>query len=264
MKGVFTVIFMFSAALSVFAIPLEKLVPPDVAKVLTVEQRNIISVKLTNPEPTLAPNNISVRNNVTALMNAVNPNILVEVMSLYNKPERAKTNSAVWDEKQKIMLFNQMTAISSLTGIQYYSSSRGGMRIFYEYSSVIDGPTTKKILPDPAFTQLPASLTLYARQKDLTFGDNIYRYNYLNTADAVLFTQDNVTALSYGVIPVIGRGNMRSLMAVIDCGDSILIYAVSVAKTASVPGLYDKISSSLSNRAKAVLSWFSEKINSNL
>jgi hypothetical protein len=264
MKRVFAIMFIFSSAASVFAIPLEKLVPPDVARILTVEQRHIISVKLTNPEPTLAPNNIGVRNSVAAFMNTVNPNILVETLSLYNKPDRAKTDSAVWDEKQKIMLFNQMTSISTLTGIQYYSSTRGAMRTFYEYSSVIDDPATKKILPDPSFARLPVNLTLFARQKDLTFGDNIYRYDYLIASDAVLFTQENITALSYGIIPVIGKGNMRSVMAVIDCGDSILIYAVSAAKTASVPGLYDKISNSLSNRAKAVLSWFTEKINSNL
>jgi len=264
MKRVFAVMFIFSFAACAFAIPLEKLVSREAAQILTVEKRHIISVKLTNSEPTLAPNNIGVRNSVTAIMNTINPNILVETLSLYNKPDRAKTDSAVWDEKQKIMLFNQMTAISTLTGIQYYSSSRSAMRTFYEYSTVIDDPTAKKVLPDPSFARLPASLTLFARQKDLTFGDNIYRYDYLIAADVVLFTQENITALSYGIIPVIGRGNMRSLMSVIDCGDSILIYAVSAAKTASVPGLYDKISNSLSNRAKAVLSWFSEKINSNL
>jgi len=137
------------------------------------------------------------------------------------------------------------------------------MRIFYEYSSVMDFET-KKLLPDPVFTQMPSVLTLFARQKDLTFGDNIYRYDYANDATAIFFTQENITALSYGVIPVIGKGNLRSVIAVIDCGDSILIYAVSMAKAASLPGLYDKISASFSNRAKAVIHWFSERISINL
>jgi len=105
---------------------------------------------------------------------------------------------------------------------------------------------------------------LFARQKDLTFGDNVYRYDFLTFPNAVLFTQENVTPLNYGIVPVIGKGNLRSVMAVIDCGDIILIYAVSMAKAASMPGLSDKIGDSFSNRAQAILSWFSERLSSKL
>jgi len=254
---------MLSLAVCAFPVPLENLVSANYAATLRNERGGLINAQLKDPVPGLVPNHSSIRQSVMGLMNTLNPNILVEVLYLYDKPARSKTESAVWNEKQKLIVFNQLTAISTLTGIKYYSASRGEMRIFYEYSSVID-PKTKQLLSDPVFTQPPATLTIYARQKDLTFGDNIYRYDYVNTADSVLFVQENVTALNYGIVPVIGKGNLRSVMAVIDCGDKILIYAASMAKAASVPGLSDKISASFSNRAKAVLQWFSEKINNNL
>jgi len=264
MKGIFGLMFIFTSAVCVFSVPLENIVSPRHAAMLRDKnQGGLIDTHLSDTVPGLMPNHSGVRQSVIRLINTINPNILVETLYLYDKQANKKTDSAGWDENQKINVFNQLTAISSLTGIQYYSSSRGAMRIFYDYSSVID-PETKKLLPDPVFTQLPATLTIYARQKDLTFGDNIYRYDYVNDAAAIFFTQENITSLNYGIIPVIGKGNLRSVIAVIDCGDSILIYAASMAKAASVSGLSEKITTSFSNRAKAIIHWFSEKTNNKL
>ena len=50
-------------------------------------------------------------------------------------------------------------------------------------------------------------------------------------------------------------------MAVIDAGDSLLIYAAAMAKTASVPGMGDRIGSSFTNRVKAILKWFVGRAN---
>jgi len=262
MKYILASIYMFSLAVCAFSLPLESLVPAKHAAMLR-NKEGLIETHVGNATPVLIPNHSGVRQSFTRLINTINPNIMVEALFLYNKQANKKTDSAAWDENQKNNVFNQLTAISTLSGIMYYSASRGEMRVFYEYSSIID-PDTKKLLPDPVYAQPPASLTVFARQKDLTFGDNIYRYDYVNDATAVYFTQENITALSYGIVPVIGKGNLRSIMAIIDCGDSILIYAASIAKAASVPGLSDKISASFSNRAKAVIQWFSEKINGNL
>ncbi|WP_461257707.1 DUF6675 family protein [Treponema sp. R80B11-R83G3] len=261
MKLLFALIYIFSLAVSAFSIPLENIITNDqIARILSSDHYQLFSAQLTNPYPSLMPNYGDIHKSVMGIMNTLKPNILVEALYLYRKPAKSKTDSAVWDEKQKITVFNQITAISTLTGIQYYSSSRRAMRTFYEYSSIIDSPATKKPLSDPVFTQIPASLTVFARQKDLTFGDNIYRYDYENRRDAVFFTQENITSLNYGIIPVIGKGNLRSVMAVFDGGDTILIYVASMAKAASIPGFSDKISSSFTNRAQAIIQWFSDRL----
>jgi hypothetical protein len=265
MKCFFALIFIFSLAVSAFPIPLENIITNDqIARILSSNRYQLVSAQLSNPNPSLMPNHGDIRKSVIGIMDTLKPNILVETLYLYAKPAKSKTDSATWDEKQKITVFNQITALSTLTGIQYYSSSRSAMRTFYEYSSVIDNPTAKKPLSDPVFTRIPASLTVFARQKDLTFGDNIYRYDYLNTVDVILFTQENITSLNYGIIPVIGRNNLRSVMAVVDGGEFILVYAASMAKAASIPGFSDKISSSFTNRAQAVLNWFSGRLNKEL
>jgi hypothetical protein len=265
MKRIFALILIFSFAVSAFSIPLENIITNDqIARILSSENYHLVSAQITNPVPSLMPNQSDIRQNVMGIMNTLKPNILVEALYLYAKPAKSKTDSGIWNEKQRIIVFNQMTAISTLTGIQYYSSSRKAMRTFYEYSGIIDGPVTKKPLSDPVFTKPPAALTVFARQKDLTFGDNIYRYEYINTADVILFTQENITALNYGIIPVIGKSNLRSVMAVVDGGEFILVYAASMAKAASVPGFSGKISDSFSNRSKAIIRWFSAKLDREL
>jgi len=266
MKRIFAMIFIFSSAACVFPVPLETIITSDkIARVFMSDDKQLVAAQLkNNPIPSLMPDHDDIRQSVMEIIKKLNPNILMETLYLYKKSAKAETGSLVWDEKQKITVFNQLTSISTMTGIKYYSSSRKAMRTFYEYSSIIDDPVTKKPLPDPVFTQIPVSFNVFARQKDLTFGDNIYRYGYLSKSDVILFTQENITPLNYGIIPVIGKSNLCSLMAVVDGGDWILIYAASMAKAASVPGLSEKISSSFSNRAKAVLQWFSEKMKNNL
>lgn len=268
MKIFFTLLITFFFVIpAVFSVPLESLITPAQADRLRGSTLNgtsgetIIEIQLRNPSPQLLPQNDDLRNFVTEAGNSFKYSMIIEALYLYKKPERFHTSADSWDDEQKTGIFNQILAISSLTGIQYFSVSRNAMRTFYEFSGVIDGPQTRNPLPDPVFTNPPAALSLYARQKDLTFGDNVYRYDIINTNDTIIFVQENVTALSYGIVPAIGRGNLRSIIAVIDCGDTILIYAISLARAASIPGMGDRVSSSFKNRIDAVLNWFTGRLD---
>jgi hypothetical protein len=234
-----------------FSVPLENIVPSYAARLRSTGDL-ITEVQQRDLSPKLLPSDSELRQFFTKGTESLNPNIMVESLYLYKKPQY----SGDWDNAQKTGLYNQLLAISTLTGIQYYSASRGAMRTLFEYSRVIDGPDTKNVLPDPVYSVPPAQLALYSRQKDLTFGDNIYRYNYAAAADGIFFIQENVTSLNYSLVPAIGKGNLRSIMAVFDCGDVLLIYIASMAKAVPVPGMGERIGTSFSNRAEAILKWF--------
>ena len=252
-KTVFLLLIFF-AALPVFSAPYEELIAPQYAAKLQAGG-NITETQLKNPVLKQLPLHSELQQFVNAIMAALGPNIAVETLYLYKKP----VSGASWSDAQRTALFNRMLTLSTLTGIQYYSATRGAMRTFYESSAVIDSPETKKALADPQYPQPPASIALYARQKDLTFGDNIYRYDFRTTDDAFFFTQENITPLNYGIITAVGKNKLQSVFAVIDSGDYLLIYAVSMAKAASVLGMGDRIGNSFGNRAEAVLKWFTGK-----
>ena len=255
-------VYLFLIALvvcipDIFSASLDELVDPAHAAQLR-SGNSVSETQLKNPALKILPRHEELRQFVTGAISSLNPNLAVETLYLYKK----KASSNNWSNAQRADLFNKTLAISSLTGIQYFSASRNVMRTFYESSGVIDGPQTKNPLPDPFYTQPPESLFLYARQKDLTFGDNTYRYDFKLVRDAFFFSQENETSLNYGIIQAIGRNRLRSVFAVIDCGDSLLIYAVSMARAAALPGMGDRISSSFGNRAEAVLKWFTVKADS--
>jgi len=245
----------FSQAVPQTALPFESLVEPTHAEALRHGGVSVNETQVRNPALKLLPNHTELRQFVTDVMNALSPNIAVETLHLYKKPAASEG----WNSAQRAGLFNQILSLSTLTGIEYFSASRNAMRTFYESSVVIDGPESKRQLPDPVFGYPPEAVTVYARQKDLTFGDNIYRYDFVTTQDAFFFTQENLTPLNAGIIPAVGKNKLRSVMAIVDCGDSLLIYAVSMAKTAALPGMVDRIGNSFGNRAEAVLKWFTAR-----
>jgi hypothetical protein len=214
---------------------------------------NIITeVQLREPRPLLIPRHAELLRLTEEIMAGLEPGLFVESLYRYKKP----SGSARWTDTERLRLYNEAMALSTLSGIQYYSASRKTMRTFYEYSRVIDGPGAGQVLPDPVFSAVPREQRLYARQKDLTFGDNIYQYDYLAGEDSLIFIQQNLTAMTVGIIPAVGKNKLRSVVAVIDAGDSLLIYAVSMAKAVSLPGLGERIGNSFTNRAAAILSWF--------
>jgi len=255
-------LLILTSAFQGFSVPLENIVSSGHFETLNAGEM-IIKTHFGDTSVDISPRNDTLDQVITAAKNSFNPNIIVETLYLYKKPVKYFSGSRSWNEEQRTGVFNQTLAISTLSGVQYYSASRKELRTFYESSVVIDDPWTKRPLPDPVFTQ-PVSTSLFARQKDLTFGDNIYRYDYTASGDILIFTQENVTALSVGIFRVIGRGNLKSIFAVTDCGDSILIYAVSMVNAALFPGMKERITGSFSSRAEAILKWFAGRLDSEL
>jgi hypothetical protein len=213
----------------------------------------ITEVQLKNPRPALIPRRPELRQLVDKMMETLGPGLCVESLYRYQKPANA---AGGWTEEERTRLYNAALALSTLAGIPYYSASRKTMRTFYEYSRVIDGADAKRELPDPVFSEVPRELRIYARQKDLTFGDNIYQYDYMAYEDSLIFVQRNLTALNAGIIPAVGKNKLHSVVAVIDAGDSLLFYAAAMVKAVSLPGMGDRIGNSFTNRAEAMLKWF--------
>ena len=256
-KTIFSVLlaalFCFFSAGMAFGFNMEDLISREQVNALIAGDKPV-AVQFKDPLPQLCPKNETLARLIERERLDLEPSVMVETLNLYRKPpEAAKAAMNIREESE---LFNGILALSTLTGLQYFSVSRGEMRTFYETSYVIDGPSGKKPIPDPVLPFSRSGITIYARQKDLTFGDNRYKYDYTVSSGALIFAQQNLTSLSYGIIPAIGRNKLRSIFAILDAEEYLLIYAVSMAKTASVPGMRERIGNSFTNRVEAVLHWF--------
>ncbi|MDR2739130.1 MAG: hypothetical protein LBB68_04795 [Treponema sp.] len=247
------IILLLAVTVTGFSASLEELIGADRAAELTASNP-ITEVQHRDILPRLLPRDDRLQRLIDQEMEALGPSILVESLYRYEKPVHASRET--WTEAERTGLYNACLSISSLEGIEYFSFSRNRMRTFYETSTVIDNPDTKRPRPDPAYGTPPAELRIYARQKDLTFGDNIYQYTYYAYPHSLISVQENISAMNVGPIIVVGKDRLRSVVAVLDAGDSLLVYMASMAKAASFPGMKERVGRSFSSRAEAILTWF--------
>lgn len=225
---------------------------PEAARVLAAGQDLRASSTGRNASLSLVPSHPAARSLAASVMSE-KPDVVVEALFLWKKP-------AVKDkDTEKLAAYNVLRSIGSLTGIEYYSASRKTMRLFYESSTLIYGPDDRTPLPDRALSALPAAERLYARQKDLSFGDNVYSYDLSSGPDWLQSLSVNLTTMRYGIIPVAGPGDLRVRALVIVADDAVIFYAVSSAKATVIPGVRAKLEASFGNRAAAIYSWFAKK-----
>ncbi len=185
------------------------------------------------------------------------PSLLVE--AVFSLP-RAKPAGAAATSAELASIYGILKSLGSLQGIEYYSASHKAMRIFYAESYIIDGPTSRIRLADPAppaSGAVPPAETIFAFQRDLSFGSNTYRYDYSSYKDAVLLQSRNLTGMSYGFVPVIAPDSLATKLLVIQADDAILVY---VSSGADAPGIFKgRLEESFGNRAEALFKWFSAK-----
>ena len=248
-------LFLFSLISMARALTVEEIVPFENRKILMKE--GVIKVfNVADNKLALAPaGNITA--GISESIDFFEPSLLVESLFLYHKdPE---DGHSMWTDSQQTSVFNVFCSLSTLTGIEYYSASRKRMRTFYDKSYIVDGPEGKIPLADPAWSRVPEKSTLYVIQRDLTFGENRYRYDYEVKPEFIRFTQENLTTLHWGLVPLLGKGKLRTTVMVIDVEGYLLVYAISAAKTPLIPGLEGKMRDSFSNRADAIYGWFTQK-----
>ena len=247
---------IFLAGTEAFAFPLESLLPETQVKEL-VRSGSIDRERFDLASLGMIPRYGVLEKLLEENRRSVDPNITVESLRLYKKP--SGTQAENWTAAERTALYNGIVAISTLKGLEYFSKSRNKMRLLYESSAVVDSPEGKNSRPDPVYRSPPAELSLYVRQKDLTFGDNVYKFSYYSNDSSFIVLQENLSALNYGLVSVVAKNKLKSVVAIFDCGPYLLIYTASLAKASMLPGMKQRAGESISNRANALLGWFTGK-----
>jgi hypothetical protein len=185
------------------------------------------------------------------------PGILVETVFFLPRPAPADPR----DRRAELArIYGLLRSFSTLEGIQYYSVSHKSMRVLYAESYRIDGPDTRLRLPDPPAplpAEMPGEETLFAFQRDLSFGANTYSYTFRAYAEVVSTEMTNLTRLSYGILPLVAPKALKTRLLVIPVSDGIVFYTES---DSSSPGPFRaRLAESFANRATALFAWFSSK-----
>jgi hypothetical protein len=229
---------------------LDALIKPAVLQELRSSGK-VVKVNTSDSLPTLIPDYSGAAAFRDALA-AEKPKLLVEAIYILPRPAPVDATAELK------ALYGTVLAISSLEGTQYYSASRKQMRTFYAESYRIDGPDTRKRIPDAVSPagKLPEAETYYAFQRDLTFGPNVYRCAYRTYPEAVSLESVNLTSLTYIGIPVMQPNRLKIRLLIVQCSDALLFYVVNAADVPAIPLVRDKVEESISNRTEALFKWF--------
>lgn len=157
-------------------------------------------------------------------------------------------------------LYNHLRAVSTLQGIEYYSSSRGYHRTLYHRSYAIAGPDDRTPQADPVATGIPASATLYLVQEDSTFGNNVYQADYRFDGATITMQVRNLTTMWWSILPLVNPGDFRSVLAVTPTDQGLLFYAAAGIHTIAIGGVRERSQTSLRNRLDALERWLRARL----
>jgi len=204
--------------------------------------------------PRLAPAFADV---VAADLAELSPRLGVELIVLHRTPGAASLSQE--------QMFTVLQSISTMTGIQYYSASRGYMRTLFYESYIIDDPEDRNGLPDPVWQVAPVQDQLFIYQRDSSFGKNILQLDYRTDGDAILLTMRNLTRMLYrGIVPAVGPQRLLLHLIVIPVEDYLLFYGSSGADPLSLLGMEERARTSFTNRIVALRDWFLDQLDSEL
>ena len=185
------------------------------------------------------------------------PGILVE--TAFFLPRRG-TGDPAGRMAELARIYGLLRSFSTLEGIQYYSVTYAKMRTLYAESYRIDAPDTRLRLPDPVPPlpgEIPKEETLFAFQRDLSLGANVYRYVFAAGKDSVIAELSNLTRMSFGILPLIAPLGLKTRLVVMPSVEGIVFYTES--DCASAGPFRSHLEESFANRAVALFSWFSSR-----
>ena len=166
------------------------------------------------------------------------------------------------DKERTLKLYNILRSVSTLTGLEYYSASRGRMRLLFEESwAISDLKTFREPLPDPLVSIIPAADSLYIHQKDKSFATHQSKMTFTARPGAFSAAIVNITPLRYkGLIRVVNPGNMQTHLIVVPGREGLLIYGAMSARTRNVKLFLDRAQASFTNRIAALADWYTARL----
>lgn len=165
-------------------------------------------------------------------------------------------------EDRELTLYNILRSVSTLEGLEYYSASRGEMRLLFEESWTIADEKSKDPLADSLVSTIPVEDSILIHQKDKSFGNNTQEMSFQAIDGAFAANIVNLTPMRYkGIIKVVDPGNMQIHLIVVPVEEGLLIYGTMSAHTRDVKAFLDRARDSFTNRVVALSGWYRDRLN---
>ena len=164
-------------------------------------------------------------------------------------------------DERSLILYNILRSVSTLEGLEYFSASRGEMRLLFEESWAVAGLDSDDPLPDPLVAAIPEEDSFLVHQKDKSFGKNLQEMTFRTRPDVFAVSIINQTPMRYmGLFKVVDPGNMQSHLIVVPVREGLLIYGTMSGRTREVKAFMDRARNSFTNRVIALTGWYRQRL----
>jgi len=121
------------------------------------------------------------------------------VESLYKMELPAGKNP----DELSLEIYNKLSAITSLSGILYYSGGNGGMWPLVNEAWIASDYRSNEKKDDPVFQELPTSpRSIIFYQDDTKFGGNYYQADYFHGERSIRLSITNLSTMRYKALPI--------------------------------------------------------------
>ncbi len=223
------------------------------ASAQTVPANGLVSDYRAGEAFTLIPQG-SFSSTIERTMRSHGPNLGIE--ALFVVPG---TSPDTWRDN-RLEIYNTLRSPSTMAGIEYYSASRGRMRVFYLESHAVAGPESRERVPDPVLGSIPAQDTTWIFQRDSSFGRNIQQVTLSASEDGILMEIENLTRMYYNMVPIVGPGQLKTVILVFPGEDGLSFYGNLGVRVPSAFGFEERVRDSFSNRTIALYRWFEAEL----
>ena len=200
---------------------------------------------------------VTSRDSIAAGVRELEPTMGAELLRIIHGPGMAMDSPT-----GLLGLYNALHAVSTMKGVTYWSLSRGKQQVLFLQSYVISSPSRPDRLPDLVFTEVPAIQEIFTFQEDNSFGKNTYSEQFTALADHFLVKTENLSAITFLLVPIIQPHGLVSQVVVVPSGKDILFYGLACIRTGMPLGDKEHRVQSLENRLVALAEWLSTRLAS--
>ncbi|MFP4232571.1 MAG: DUF6675 family protein, partial [Spirochaetaceae bacterium] len=183
-------------------------------------------------------------------LSSARPNVLSETLILVRRGI---------SDTEHLKLYNSLRRVSELSDIEYYNPEKDKWHPLFDSSYRIPDENSDSRLDDPVVESIPGEDEILVRQGLPPFGETVSRYTYTSREEALHFSGQNLTRVTYRGFPVVGTDDMVTQFLLIREDDYLLVYGVGGARVFNAFGLLSGvIENSFSSRTTGLFDWYTE------
>jgi hypothetical protein len=159
------------------------------------------------------------------------------------------------EENEIATVAHILQSISTLEGITYYSQRRKRDTVLYPHCYMVDGPQSRKKLPD-SYGHMNDPSPSYYLQDDSSLGAAVYEAVFLQDDQSAGMDVYNFDPLKMGLIVLVPSRGMHLRVSVRDKGDVLEVDVLMEAALGRSNFAANYMNRSLQARFEAVFRWF--------